>query len=133
MPTFTVPGKPFGKQRPRHVRATGRTYTPAETVSFERAVGTIAGPLFNRPLQGPVGLSIVAYFEMPPSWPRKKREAMIGNPHTQKPDLSNIAKAIEDGLNRIAYDDDCQVASSFVRKFWTDQPSRTVVRVENLA
>jgi Holliday junction resolvase RusA-like endonuclease len=132
MPSFTIPGKPFAKQRHRTTRA-GRSYTPAETVSFERTVGTIAGPLFPRPMQGPVSLAIVAHFQMPASWPRKKREAMNGKPHIQKPDLSNVQKAIEDGLNRIAYDDDCQVASCHVRKFWTDRPSQTLVRVEALA
>jgi Holliday junction resolvase RusA-like endonuclease len=134
MVQFVIPGKPLGKQRPRATAMGGhaRMFTPKATVSFERVVGEIARPLFDAPINGPVGMSIIAYFQMPKSWTKKQRAALDGTPHTQKPDTSNIAKAIEDGLNRIAYADDSQVASSFTRKLWTTAPSHTVVRVEPL-
>ena len=39
--------------------------------------------------------------------------------HTQLPDQTNLIKAVEDGLNGIAYEDDQQVADLSVRKMWT--------------
>lgn len=129
--TFTVPGKPFAKQRPRFSRASGRTYTPAQTVSFERQVGIIANDIFTAPLTGPVMITIHAAFEPAKSWSNKKRAAHMGQYHTQKPDLDNIEKAILDGLNRIAFVDDSQVAFVHKIKVWGDVP-HTLVTVADL-
>lgn len=126
--TFTIPGKPFGKQRPRATRQ-GRVYTPKETVSFERTVGQIAAMKFKEPLTGPVRVSIWATFETPKSWSKKKTASLINRPHTQRPDLDNCAKAILDALNRIAWADDGQVSEIHVRKHWGPS-AQTVVTVE---
>jgi Holliday junction resolvase RusA-like endonuclease len=69
-------------------------------------------------MEGPVKLIVMAFFAPPASWSAKKRAAMLGKPHTQRPDADNIAKAVKDGLNRIAWGDDCQVAELSVRKAW---------------
>ena len=128
MPTITIPGKPFAKQRARATRQ-GRMYTPAETVAFESIVRQIAVEQFAQPLVGPVRVVVVATFVPAESWSQKKRVAHMGRPHTQKPDLDNCAKAVLDGLNRIAFADDSQVAEITARKLWgvTEQ---TVVIVE---
>jgi Holliday junction resolvase RusA-like endonuclease len=128
--TFTIPGKPFAKQRARATRQ-GRVYTPKETVSFERTVGQIAMPLFAEPITGPVRVEIRASFEPAASWSKKKTAETINRPHTQRPDLDNCAKAILDGLNRIAWGDDGQVAEILVSKCW-GPTARTVVTVEAL-
>jgi Holliday junction resolvase RusA-like endonuclease len=130
MITFEIPGAPFGKERPRATR-TGRVYTPAKTVSFERMVGTLAMPHFTAPIEGPVRLEIRAVFALPESWSRKKKDAHINRPHTQRPDADNIAKAIKDGMNRIAWADDSQVAEMTVTKHWGPAP-KTLVIVEAL-
>lgn len=128
--TFTIPGKPFAKQRARSTRM-GRVYTPKETVSFERTVGQIAALHFHQPITGPVSVEIVATFEAPASWSAKKRAATIHRPHTQRPDLDNCQKAILDGLNRIAFADDGQVAQITARKVW-GITAQTVVHVERI-
>lgn len=78
----------------------------------------IAVPLFAAPIEGPVKLRIVATFEIPKSWSKKRRAEMVGAYHTQKPDRDNIEKSIQDGLNRIAFADDCQVADGRCVKRW---------------
>ena len=125
--SFTIPGKPFAKQRPRFARG-GRTYTPKETVSFERVVGQTAIAAGAVPIEGPVFLSIVATFEIPRSWSKARRAEALGQPHTQRPDVDNLQKAILDGLNRIAFADDGQVYRITSEKRWGETPS-TVVEV----
>jgi Holliday junction resolvase RusA-like endonuclease len=129
--TFTIPGKPFAKQRPRFSRASGTAFTPAPTVSFERIVGQIAAQHFAEPIVGPVGLTITATFQPPQSWSKKKVAAHLGRPHIQKPDLDNLAKAICDGLNRIAFADDSQICAVTMVKAW-GQIEGTAVIVESL-
>ena len=131
MSSFTIPGKPFAKQRPRFSRRSGRTYTPEATVSFERAVGQIAVEHFPEPITGPVRVQIWATFAPAASWSKRKTAEHINRPHTQRPDLDNIAKAVCDGLNRIAFADDGQIAELVVRKVWGPVP-QTVVTVEAL-
>lgn len=124
---FSIPGKPFAKGRPRFSRATGRAYTPADTVSFERQVGIIAAQHVGAPFVGPVKLTVFAVFEPPASASKKRRAAMLGRPHTQRPDLDNLQKAICDGLNRVAFADDAQIAEIVCRKSWGAVPMTTVI------
>lgn len=126
---IVIPGKPFAKQRPRFTN--GRAYTPDATVSFERTVGQYAVAAGLPTLSGPVRLSIVAVFEPAQSWSKKRKAAAMWNPHTQKPDLDNIEKAILDGLNRIAYVDDSQVCMVDKRKMWGSE-AQTIVEVTPL-
>lgn len=132
MITLEIPGKPFAKQRPRFSRANGRAFTPKETISFERTVGMLAAQHFPKPIEGPVRITIRATFQPPPSWSKKKTAAHLNKPHMQTPDLDNIGKAICDGLNRIAFADDKQVAEMNIRKFW-GPVSKTVVIIEAMS
>ena len=120
MIVFDIPGKPYAKKRVKATARGGfaRVYDPKENVSFERSLGMIALPHFQVPLEGPVRLSFVATVAPSKSWPKKKLAATVGQYHTQKPDLDNIEKAIKDGLNRIAWADDSQVAEVRKRKVW---------------
>lgn len=129
--TFTIHGKPHAKQRPRFVRATGRTYTPGETVKFEALVGDKARELFKVPIAGPVKLTVLATFKPPESWSKKKRAEHMGGYHTQKPDSDNLGKSICDGLNRIAFADDSQIAEIHCRKMWGENEG-TLVMIEAL-
>ncbi|MGR3493109.1 MAG: RusA family crossover junction endodeoxyribonuclease [Shimia sp.] len=127
---LTIPGKPFAKQRPRLTRH-GHAYTPAQTVSFERTVGLLASQQISEPMAGPLRITIMATFQPPRSWSKKKTAAHLGRYHTQRPDTDNLAKAICDGLNRIAYADDAQLAWVDARKVW-GPVAQTIVRIERL-
>lgn len=71
--------------------------------------------LFSLPAN-PLRLKIVAYFEMPKSWSKAKRAELAGQPHRQKPDWDNVAKAVQD----IFWAEDQVVAEGHVLKFWDD-------------
>lgn len=129
--TFTIPGKPFSKERPRFDGRNKRTYTPDATVAFESGVGMIARKHFPRPFEGPIRLTLEAVFVPAQSWSKKRRAAALGTLHTQKPDLDNIEKAILDGLNRIAFADDSQVADVRKSKRWGER-AETIVTVESV-
>ena len=44
------------------------------------------------------GATITFFIPMPKSWSAKKRAEMDGKPHQQKPDISNLLKALEDAV-----------------------------------
>lgn len=126
---FRVPGKPYAKKRPRFSRKSGRAYDPKENGQFENSVAAIALPFFPVALTGPVKVTINVTFATAASWSKKKTADLLHRPHLQKPDLDNVAKAICDALNRIAWADDSQVYEMHVRKFWGLQ-DETFVFVE---
>lgn len=131
--TFEIHGKPFAKQRPKFARR-GKfvsAYTPKATVSFEQTVQAIGIQHFPEPLEGPVSLSVVAIFKPAKSWSQKRRAEALGQWHTQKPDYDNIEKAVCDGLNRVAYSDDSQIASATCLKVW-GETEKTIVTVAPL-
>ena len=45
---IVIPGEPRGKQRPRFSRRTGATYTPSETVQYEKAVKALLREFVNK-------------------------------------------------------------------------------------
>lgn len=127
---FIIPGKPYAKKRHRTAKG-GRTYNPPENVAFERSVGLWARGI-KAPLVGPVRLAITAVFEPAKSHSKARRGAMMGKSHTFKPDGDNIAKAIKDGLNGVAWRDDCQVAQLTCVKRWGPEAltSVTITAIE---
>lgn len=54
---------------------------------------------------------------MPKSWPAKKKLLMEGKPHTQRPDIDNLAKAFMDAL----CEDDSYVYSLKAVKLWSNE------------
>lgn len=119
---FTIPGKPYAKKRPRagYSPTLGRsiTFNAPGNAEAEASVAHYAGQAIPAPIEGPVRVQIIAVFEIPKSWPRKKREAALGTLHTQRPDRDNIEKWVLDGMNRVAFADDGQVADGRTVKMW---------------
>lgn len=134
--TFTIPGAPFGKQRPRVVNRGNfsKAYTPKETVQYENLVKMAytqeAGEM-KFPDETMLDVRIFAYYEIPKSTSKKRRALMLDKTirPTKKPDWDNIGKIICDSLNLIAYHDDSAVVDSMVRKFYSENP-RVVVTIQ---
>lgn len=152
--SFFVPGTPIAKARHHTValkRCCGRTTTRNEcprcgntqmefvtnvgladkkTENYEAFValcGRQAGAVADS--AGPVSVRAEFRFPVPESRRRKLTE---GQPHTQRPDLDNLVKAIKDGLNQVAWRDDCCVVRLSATKSWTHGEPGVEVIVESV-
>lgn len=114
--SFLVDGRPRPKERPRLGRR-GRVYTPVRTLQYERAVLDAASWCVPRdwPLNCQYSVEMVFTF---------KRGAT--------PDIDNVAKAVFDGLNGVAWDDDRQVVQMSALRITGDVES-TQVRVHRVS
>lgn len=131
--TFFVPGRPVGKGRPRFTRQ-GHAYTPDKTKAYETLVKLCWKEAGGVKLTGPVFARIYARFAIPKSYPKSKAEKLRGHGYTGKPDADNIAKAVLDALNGLAYDDDSQVWGIHVCRLWcrTDEEEGVYVRLKEV-
>ena len=115
---FTVMGKPQGKARPRFNTYTGRTYTPSKTGAYEKLIALCFKQAGGKKLTGAIEIKIECFYQIAKSY-TKATKALMEKGEIQatiKPDLDNVAKAVMDGLNGIAFDDDKQVVSLKVSK-----------------
>lgn len=73
-------------------------------------------------LQGPIKASIEAYYTIPKSKSKNVKAQMLKNiiRPVKKPDVDNIAKAVFDSLNGIAYKDDAQVVELSMAKYYAE-------------
>jgi Holliday junction resolvase RusA-like endonuclease len=108
--SFFVSGKPVPKGRPRfrNVGSYVQTYTPKNTVDWEREIGEQVGVSLARlrsrgalegielPIAGRVMLNLRFNLAKPKSAPKKLRFQL------KKPDLDNLDKALIDALSNIA-------------------------------
>ena len=108
---FIIEHRAVAKGRPRFSR--GHTYTPKTTVDFEKLVLAEFQNYIKDyvPTEKAISLTVNFYFKLP-----KKTKFKVGDPVTKRPDLTNILKSIEDGLNGHAYKDDSQIAEIVTRK-----------------
>lgn len=126
---FTIPGSPKGKGRPRFHRIGNfvSTYSSKETVLYENLVRSCfieAYPNTFFDKDTPLSMTVIAFMDIPTSISKKKRQQMLDwiiRP-IKKPDSSNILKAIEDGLNTVAYNDDTQIVTHHVYRFYSANP-----------
>ncbi len=125
---FTVPGAPKGKARARTVHARGKTfsYTPESTILYENLVKTCFWQARADPFPAgvPVRIGITAYYPIPKSASKKKKQEMQNGDilPTKKPDIDNVIKSILDALNGLAYHDDAQVITLIAKKRYSDTP-----------
>lgn len=94
--TFTVPGPPVPKARPRVSKRGG--YTPSETCAYERLVGIHA---------------LAARQRLHDPWPRDARAyavtIRIFEPPKARGDLDNYVKSLADGMQSVLYGTDRRI------------------------
>jgi len=132
---FTVYGEPQGKARPRFTRI-GRVYTPVKTTSYEKEIAEKfrENSRIRKPLETDLKITIDAFFEPCKSYSQKRKEKCLANIEkpNKRPDIDNIAKAVLDGLNGIAYLDDKQIVTLKVRKRYSSAARIEVVITEEV-
>lgn len=134
---FIVLGEPKGKGRPRFnpYAKNSRPRTPEDTLIYENLIGWEYRRQCKDPFPAniPIRMCITAYYAIPKSGSRKKKQLMedgLIRP-TKKPDIDNVAKVYADALNGIAYHDDTQIVSLACEKYYSDQP-RVEIRIDSL-
>jgi Holliday junction resolvase RusA-like endonuclease len=134
--TFTVPGEPQGKGRPRATIRAGHaaTYTPEKTRSYEGVIAVAAqGAMRGRqPFAGACAVDLDILVSVPASWSQRKRAQALNGVlwPTKKPDVDNVEKAIFDAMNGIVWRDDVQVVDVVKRKRYAETPGVRVVVAE---
>jgi len=132
--SFTVPGEPIGKGRPRATTRAGHAalYTPKKTANYESLIAhaayqAMAGAV---PLECACQVQLSITVGVPASWSKKKQAAaLLGEVlPTKKPDTDNVVKAVFDGMNGVVWRDDVQAVDLFVRKRYGSSPG-VLVRV----
>ena len=135
MVSFVIKGIPKVKQRPVFSTRGGnvRIYTPKSTATFENLVKIKAEEQFKHPLDGAISLAIRFYLPRPQRliWKRKPMPEIYSD---KRPDIDNLAKAVIDGLNGVAFKDDGQIADLHItKKFHAgDEEPKTIVMVEKV-
>lgn len=121
--TFTVPGKPVPKGRPRFAR--GHTYTPKKTRDYETLMAIKAKEAMRgrKPFEKALVLIVRVFNPIPVAFGKMK------SLHAQeqkirpivRPDLDNNIKCI-DALNGICFKDDSQIVTIVASKYYSTNP-----------
>ncbi len=135
---FTVPAVPVAQPRAKATVRGGfaRVYNDSKhpVNDFKASVrmafrGEFAGP----PLHGPLAVRLVFVFPRASNkfW---KSKAMPRYVKETKPDIDNLAKSVLDSLNKIAFQDDGQVATMLITKCHAagDEPPHVEVEINTL-
>ena len=126
---FTVDGNPVGKARARVVD--GHAFTPKKSKDYENrvqvAIMASGGRLY---FDEGVSVSIYIYHPRPNSHFNKRGlKATAPTLPLCKPDLDNVVKSILDAMNGLVYNDDKQIITLHVQKYYSDK-SEGYVKVQ---
>ena len=116
--SFTAPGQPIPKGRPRHNTKTGNTYTPKRTTDAEQNLGLS----FRQ--------QVVGYGP-----PRTSRFSLSCDFYVSRDiaDIDNLIKTVMDGLQGFVWVNDKQVKRIGPTQVFIDRTNpRTVVRIVDL-
>ena len=124
---------PVPKGRPRMTR-TGHTYTPKKTADYEKAIAdhykSEGGELFV----GPIEVKLIFQMPIPKGYPKKVIKQIEEGTlkHAKKPDIDNLAKAVLDALNEIAFSDDSHITKLTLVKRYSLYPGTTMTIKEDV-
>jgi len=107
---------PQPKRRPRFVRRGAKAYATSDVrdKDYTKRIQLLARPQVERLLIGPLRCEINFYIKPPKTVKRKYPTSKRSG------DVDNLAKAILDSLNSIAYEDDSQIVSLTCSKYYRE-------------
>lgn len=140
---FVINGEPFGKQRHRVGMCNGhaRAYNTRDNILYENKVMCAYKDIANDytfSKDVPLEIDIVAYFSLSSVDFNKSGLSKSGKKKmsqlycTKKSDIDNIIKSVMDGLNKVAYIDDKQIASVSAKKLYTQDMPKVVVTIKDI-
>ena len=126
---FTIPGPPAAKAKTLGmIKGHATSFNSGKTKRFMALVTLRASEARPpQPFDGPVNLSVVAVFQRPKKLTERYKDGRLKNGATEgrmlkdsKPDIANVIKGIEDGINGTGvWKDDSQVCGyDGTRKYW---------------
>lgn len=104
-----------------------RKYDPKNVKAAKQSMIALLQPFKpEKPLEGPVKLSVTWVYPWRKSEPKKNRIEPL-KPCDTRPDCDNLSKAFCDILTRLNFwNDDSQVYYLIFRKYWGETPGITV-------
>ncbi len=130
--SFFVPGEPRGKARP--INYGTKVVKDEKTAAYENRVALAAHAALGdqKRFDGAVAVRIVAYFQPPASTRPGPRQKMLSGDmqFIKRPDIDNLAKAVLDGCQGVAFPNDRSVAELLATKVYADQPGVHVTIIE---
>lgn len=130
--TIVLLGEPvaWARARPRF-KTPGVFITPAKQRNNAAALLLAASDAMEGrdPFDCAVRVDLTVVFAIPSGWSKKKQhQALVGEIRpAKKPDLSNVAKQVEDAFNNLVYRDDAQIVEyGTLRKVYGSQPKVVV-------
>lgn len=129
--TIVIPGKPAAWQR---ARSNGKVrFDSPEQSRNKMTISQIgAAAMEGRPpFEGPLEVTVAAFWPWPKSLSEKKRRTYGAHFFTSRPDADNTAKILGDALNNIVWRDDAQIVTLQITKRYSLTP-QTIVRVTRL-
>jgi len=112
----------------------GHAYTPKRTADYEKAIAdhykAEGGELFV----GPIEVKLIFQMPVPKGFPKKVHKQIEDGTlkHTKKPDIDNLAKAVLDALNEVAFSDDSHITKLTLVKRYSFFPGTTMTIKEDV-
>lgn len=133
--SFIVPGRLGSWQRAGRNTTTGVTFTPKEMRSEQAMIKQLAWEVMRRkgikPLTGAVKMVVQTWRQPPKSWSLRKQAAAKWI--AVRPDFDNTLKLIADALNRVAYEDDAQIAvGAHFKRYHITRPEAVHIEITEL-
>lgn len=126
-----IAGQPVAQGRARAFRMGNsiRMFDPKKSKDWKHFIALRANSEGVTPFSKGIPLSVTVTFHLsrPASVSVKKRPWPV-----TKPDCSNMLKAVEDGLNGIAWHDDSQIVKTYMEKIYSDTPGINI-KIEEVA
>ena len=124
-----IPLNPIAAPRPRFSKF--GTYNPKKYADYKKALLLSTKTQCKTYFEGAIRLEITFFMPIPKSLSKKKRDGLVGQFHTKKPDTDNLLKSVKDALEGTFYKNDSQICEVVAKKVYSEFPS-TEFKIESI-